>query len=230
MKKSYFYIAALVLVACAIVAVISFSCRGTEENTAAPEAQLAADAMAFPERTVVTVEREGPATVEKTISVATLQDGLKEMGILITEEYYFTEVVSYSSVKEFLGMKIDATETTYLVGYDGVVTAGVDFTAITVEADEENRVITVHIPAATVQNTVVDTGSFTLYSEKQGWWNPASAADYNASLKELETNARGKALEKGLLTRADENAQKLICNFIRSFAEAADYTVVIAGK
>jgi hypothetical protein len=41
-------------------------------------------------------------TVNTTISADVIQDGLKDMGELATEEYYFKEVVSYSSIKQFL--------------------------------------------------------------------------------------------------------------------------------
>lgn len=226
-KKQIFYLVLLVLIVLATLAVV-FIFNGKTAPQEAQEAQLASELMAFPDRTVTTVEHDGPEANKKTISVATVEDGLRKMGVLITGEYYFTEAISYSNVKSWLGFDIAATETSYLVTYDGVVTAGLDFAAVTVTLDEENLLCTVTLPAARIRNVDIDTESFTLVSEKSGVFNPLSASDYNSSLKELEANAREKAAEKGLLERADENAAELVRSFVCSLVEPEGYTVVIA--
>ena len=176
---------------------------------------------------IVIKEVEKLVTVEKTIEAETIRDGLREMGFLITGEYYFTDLVSFSSVKKFLktDLVLPFTETSYLVSYDGVVSAGIDLTEARVEKDDERMRVTVHIPAASIRSTTLDLDSFTLYEEKSGLGNPLSAADFNNSLRELERSAEQKATERGLLEQADRNARTVIEKFVGSLVGDTAYTL-----
>ena len=172
------------------------------------------------------VEVEKIIEVEKNISGEVIQDGLRDMGFLVTEEYYFTEVISYSSVKKlFKTITLGITESSYLASYDGVISAGLDFEKITVEKDEETKTITIRLPKAEVKYMEIDPESFVLYSEKEGLGNKITLNDYNDSLIELEKNAEKKAVERGLLNRADENAKLVISNFVNSLVDTTGYTV-----
>ena len=84
------------------------------------------------------------------------------------------------------------------------------------------------LPPAAITDVDIDPESFLLYSEKAGLGNPISAADFNNSLIELETTAREKALERGVLTRADENAHALARNVIGALVDLNEYTLVFA--
>ena len=172
------------------------------------------------------VEVEKIIEVEKKISGDIIQDGLRDMGFLVTEEYYFTEVVSYSSVKKlFKTIKLGITESSYLASYDGVISAGLDFEKISVEKDDEERIITIRLPKSEVKYMQIDPESFVLYSEKEGLGNKISLSDYNDSLIELEKNAEKKAVDRGLLKRADDNAKLVISNFVNSLVDTSDYMV-----
>ena len=172
------------------------------------------------------VEVEKIVEVEKSISGEIIQDGLRDMGFLVTEEYYFTEVISYSSVKKlFKTITLGITESSYLASYDGIISAGLDFEKISVEKDDENKVITIRLPKSEVKYMEIDTDSFVLYSEKEGLGNKITLNDYNDSLIELEKNAKNKAVDRGLLKRADENAKLVISNFVKSLVDTSDYTV-----
>ena len=183
-----------------------------------------------PSAEVVVREREVEklVTVEKEISSEILRDGLRDMGLLVTEEYYFTEVVSYSSIKKLWNIDLGITESSYLASYDGVVTAGVDLETASVEKDEAQKRITVTLPAAEIQNVDIDPESFVLYSEKAGLGNHLSVEDFNSSLIELEQTARDKAMARGILERADDNARSLVRNLIGSLVDLGEYTLVFA--
>ena len=172
------------------------------------------------------VEVEKIIEVEKKISGDIIQDGLRDMGLLGTEEYYFTEVVSYSSVKKlFKTIKLGITESSYLASYDGVISAGLDFEKISVEKNDEERIITIRLPKSEVKYMQIDPESFVLYSEKEGLGNKISLSDYNDSLIELEKNAEKKAVDRGLLKCADDNAKLVISNFVNSLVDTSDYMV-----
>ena len=93
------------------------------------------------------------------------------------------------------------------------------------EKDDESKTITVRLPKAEVKYMEIDPESFVLYSEKEGLGNKITLNDYNDSLIELEKNAEKKAVDRGLLKRADENARLVIANFVTSLVDTADYTV-----
>ncbi len=179
---------------------------------------------------VVRKEVEKIVRVEKEVTAEVIQDGLNDVGLLVTEEYYFTEVVSFSSIKKlFKKLELGITESSYLASYDGVVTAGIDFSGITVSKDDELHVVEVRLPEAEILNVDIDPESFVLYAEKTGLGNPLSAADFNQSLVELEDTAREKAVSRGVLDRAEQNARTVIENFVAGLVDAAEYSVRIVS-
>lgn len=224
-EKIYIILIALFAVAGAAVLIFGLSARRAQEPASAP----APTAQVTVKEVEKLVEVEKIVEVEKEISAESIEDGLNDMGVLLTGEYYFTEVVSFSSIKKFLSTDINLpfTESAYLASYSGVVNAGIDFSAVTVEKDDEAKHITVHIPKAEIQNIDIDPNSFELYSEKVGLGNPFSAEDFNNSLIELENTAGTKAVERGLLDRADENAETLIESFIGGLVDRALYSLEI---
>ncbi|MCR5074061.1 MAG: DUF4230 domain-containing protein [Clostridiales bacterium] len=229
MKKSgkKFYAVLIVIIAAAILGIVIFwlirgGSQKVSEQVPVPKPSTGSFVPAAPKL----------IEIEKEISVDTVEDGLRDMGILITDEYYFTEVVSFSSVKKFFktDIKLAFTESSYLAGYDGVITAGPDFTATKVEKDEAAKTVTVILPKSQIRNVDIDPDSFKLFSEKQGFTNPLSASDFNSSLIELENTARQKALEKGILQRADENAVAIVTNFIGNLIDMSVYHVKVVTE
>ena len=164
--------------------------------------------------------------VEHQVTAEELSAGLNDMGRLITAEYYFTAVASASTqLAPILGIKLGFTESSFLASYDGVITAGIDFSLIRVEKDEERGRVTVTMPPAAILNVDIDPDSFQLYSETTSIFTDITAEDYNNALLELEATEREKALARGILENADENARKLVRSFIESLLDPAEYAV-----
>lgn len=163
---------------------------------------------------------------EEEISVDTLEEDIRDMGLLITQEYMFTDAVSQSKVKTLFSLTLGFTESSYLATYDGTVTAGIDFSAISVIPDRQGKTVSIVMPKASIQNVDIDPASFVLYSEKNGLGNPLSVSDFNGSLIELEEKARERALERGILEQADENARQIIETFIGRFPELRDWSIL----
>ncbi len=212
--KNKLYLALIGLVLAATAGVVVGYLRSR------PAAPLPA-AAAAPEVVVREKEVEKIIEVEKEITAEIIEDELKDVGLLITEEYYFTEVVSYTSNKTLWHFDIPFTESAYLASYEGVVTAGVDFSMIGVQKNDETSSIVVSIPAAVILNVDIDPESFILYEEKTGLGNPVSVRDFNDSLVELENTARLKARERGVLDQADENARRMIRSLITGLVDSS---------
>ena len=163
--------------------------------------------------------------VEKEITSSVIEDGLRDIGVLVTQEYYFTDVISFSSVKKLFRVEVPFTETSYLASYDGVVTAGIDFGKVRVVKDDAAGKIVVTLPPAEILNVDVDPETFELYSERTGLGNPLSVEDFNNSVVTLENSMREKALAKGLLAKADENARSVVRHFIAGLVDMSRYTI-----
>ena len=212
----------LVLLAVIVVAILALLIWHAVAGGAEPAAQpvIPAEGYTNTQRPVKFVE------VEKTISTEMISEKLNDVGLLVTEEYLFTEVVSYSSIKKLWNIDLGFTETSYLAGYDGTVTAGIDFSQISVSKDDEQRKITVYLPRPQLLGVDIDPKSFRLYSEKEGLWNRLTVTDFNDSLIELEDNARAKAVEKGILERAGANARLVVENLIGSLVDTEEYGII----
>ena len=209
-NQIYIGITVLALVV-AIVLSLDFSARRKAEREEAAQ-------------TVTTIkEKEKKDRAVITVNTKTIQDGLVNMGFLVTQEYYFTQIETYSKDKNILFVIPTTSGFTY--SYDGAVMAGVDFAQIKIETDADRKFITVKMPASEIQAVTIDKDTFKIYSEKDSLWNPLKLEDYNVSLVEFENAAKEKALASGILTRSDEQARSLVRQFISSLPGTAAYTV-----
>lgn len=226
-------IAVLIL---AIIGVVIWGIAGLFTADTAPEPEPP-PAVPTPEVIIREKEVERIVEVERTVTASMLRDGLNDVGRLITQEYFFTEVISHSTM---LNLNIDLkilqineplpmSESSFLASFDGVVTAGVDFTRIEVEKDEESRTVTVKLPPAEIFNVDIDPESFQLYDEKKGLGTRIGVEDYNNAFIQLENTAADKAGARGILEKAEDNARTVVSNFIRSILGQEDYAVIFAG-
>jgi hypothetical protein len=175
-------------------------------------------------RTVTTIEEKAKRDkVLISTNTAVIKDGLSNMGVLITQEYYFTQVETYTKEKNIF--LIIPSSSGFMYSYDGAVLAGVDFEKIGVQTDEDRKVVTVDLPPSEIQAVTIDRDTFKIYSEKESIWNPLKLEDYNISLAEFEDAAKEKALGSGILERSDQQAQKLVSEFIVSLPATNGYTV-----
>ncbi len=163
-----------------------------------------------------------------------ISESLRDVGELITEEYWFTQVATYDSAKSAqlfnITFDIPLTRTRFVYSYDGVIRAGVDFSQIEVEKDDLKRLITVYLPKPYIIGSEVDFDSFELYDEQSSIFNPVSVRDVNDTNKTLLRTAEKAALDKGLLERADKNAETLLKNFLRGGYGVPEYVIRVERK
>lgn len=118
----------------------------------------------------------------------------------------------------------------YHVAYDGVVTAGIDFSKIDILIDEENKEISLKLPKSTIQDVRVDTGTMDYIFERRSYeTETVSQEAYKACLKDLKERADQ---EKDLLNMADENAQSTVKALVEPWVKDIDekYTVEVVSN
>ena len=160
---------------------------------------------------------------EVTTDFSVIEDGLRDMGFLITEEYYFEAIEQYTKDKKIAFL---TSESTFSYSYEGVVEAGVDFTGITVDVNDDEKTIEIAIPKSEIKSVSIDEDSFKKLEEKEHVWNKLKLEDYNEAQKDFKKNAKDKAMKRGILQKADENAKKVIGNFVEQLVDKSEYTIV----
>jgi hypothetical protein len=75
----------------------------------------------------------------------------------------------------------------------------------------------------------VDPDSYKFYEIKNNILNPISPEDYAVSFADLIHKEEERAVEEGLLEKADANAEKILKNFISSY-NSDSYKIIIKKK
>ena len=206
-----FYIG-VILICAALSVILCVSFVSNKEET--PE----------PQKTVTEKpEKEKKDRVLISTSSEMIRQGLSDLGVLITQEYYFTQVEKYTKDKTVFFFFPSSAESIF--SYDGSVMAGVDFTKVHVETDVDKQIIKVMLPASEIKFVNIDRNTFQIYSEKDSLWNPLNMEDYNISMIDFENKAKEKALESGILERSDNQAKRLVTEFIKSLPNTSEYKV-----
>ncbi len=169
-----------------------------------------------------------PFVKEKvTVSVRVIEDGLQNVGKLVTQEYYFTLSENYEK-KVSAGLLSSTAYTVF--SYDGVVNAGIECDDIRVRRDEEKKLIYVTIPRAEILDVVIDYDSFQEIDSKQGIWSKIKLSDINKAMQELVKKAELNALEKGVLKKADENAELVLERLVKDIIESSEYDIIFEHR
>lgn len=176
-------------------------------------------------------EEQGIVTESIDISGETIRAGMRDIGELATEEYWFTQVQTFDSTKSAqlfnITFDIPLTHTRFIYSYDGVIKAGIDFTQAEVEKDDLKRLITVKLPKAYILSSEIDYDSFELYDEQNSIFNPIRVNDVSDTNREMLRAAEKDAIAKGMLERADKNAEELVKNFLRGGYDVLQYAIKI---
>ncbi len=156
--------------------------------------------------------------------------GLKDMGELVTQAGYFTNVQSSTSTRQLFGMDIPFTTSKYIYSYDGVVKAGLDFAGIEVQVDDANRIVTVLLPEIEILDVNIDNDSLKIYDESQSIFTPLHISDVNEAQIELKEQVRQTAIDNGILEEAEKNARTIIGGFLSGTMDLKNYTIQFEAK
>ena len=147
--------------------------------------------------------------LNKEERVDNLKASIEDIGDLVTDEYNYTDILTYKDSLTLMDMKIPFTDKSYIIKYNGYIKAGVDLSKAVVKDIKETSVV-LDVPVATITDSVLDEKSMVILDQKNNIFNPLDLGDYQDTLKK-ELNARElKAKKDGLLERAQDNADKIL--------------------
>ena len=158
-----------------------------------------------------------------SITTKSTKFGLEDVGELITQTAYLTEVDEISKYSQVFKKKIPLTQSRQIFSYDVQVDASVDFSKITL--DEGIDKITVKLPHAKVYKATLDEDSLHVFLDSGSLFTRIKLEDQGDARKKMQENAIKDAEANGLLEAADKNAKRLISSMIKSNNKYKDYEI-----
>ena len=159
----------------------------------------------------------------KKIDASVIESTLNDISEMSTVEYNYTNMALMENHKEFYGWTLPFTTSKFIITYDGSIKAGIDFSKVTIDVNENT--ITVTLPDAKILSHTIDYDSLQVMDEKYSVFNKITIDDYNSFYADQSKAMEQKAIEKGLLAEAKVNAQAIIRTAILEVA-GDTYTVV----
>lgn len=167
--------------------------------------------------------------IAPVINLDTINKEIHEIGELATVEYMYTNAAVFSQSKHakiFKEFEIPFTEKTFTAKWDGVIKAGVDISKINIDLDEKTKVITVLLPPAEILSHDIDEDSYEILNESNNKFNPLTIHDKVSFDAATEKEMKEKAINNGILDKAQASAEKIICNIITGSAGVTeDYQI-----
>lgn len=145
-----------------------------------------------------------------TISKSTLQKVL-EISELSTVDYNYNATATQYD---------DENKPMYYVAYEGSVTAGIDFSAIEFDIDEQEKTVDINLPQIAIHNVKVDMGTMEyIFVNKKYETEVVSQQAYKLCLKDLKSRIEGESV---LYDTAKANAISTVKALLEPWIETVD--------
>lgn len=151
-----------------------------------------------------------------------LHQEIEQIGELATVSYYYTNMGKFEDALKFFVHDVPFTTKSFILSYDGTIKAGIDLSEI--EINISDTVITLSVPPAKILSHDVDMDSVIFYDEKNSIFNGISAEDVTKFLGNQQELMEEKAINNGLLMKAEENTQQVLKTLLNNFIKVNDET------
>lgn len=144
---------------------------------------------------------------------------------LSTVEYFYTNMGRYENQLDFYGWQVPFTTKRFIVSYDGVIKAGIDLSELKVSIS--GGTIVVALPPAKILSHEIPEESIEVFDETRNIFNQIAIEDYTGFVADQRADVEQKAVEKGLLTQADEKARSAVENLLALMPGMERYTLTV---
>lgn len=157
-----------------------------------------------------------------------LEEQLTAMQELVTQKYFYRNADKRESSQTWIfNWERPFSGKSILITYDGVIKAGIDFSKIQIDVNENTRTISVKLPASKITDNNIPQETIDVVEVKNGLFNDVTFDDYNNFIAEQKIVMEQKAIEQGLLTSADQEAKDLIKSFLSLIPGIDTYTLIV---
>lgn len=230
LKKKLISIAILIAVVLLAIAAAWISGRVAAKKNS--EAEITAlKAMIEEKDNQIQELNENPIVVNPIspkIELDILHSKMSEIAELATMEYLFTDSAKFTDSKEIEKWKINIpfTQKSFILKWDGVIKAGVNLDLVTISVNEDEKKIVVSVPQAEILSYEIDNNSIEVLDEKNNIFNPITVEDKIKFDSKTEDAMTERAIENGLLEKAQTNAENILSRILLSDpAIVAYYTI-----
>lgn len=173
---------------------------------------------------------EMPVSTEQIrpeVNLINLKTQIVDIGELASVEYIFSNTSRFKDAETTKKGKTKwGTEKSFLVECDGVIKAGIKLEAIIMEVKEQEKKILIYLPEAEILSYEIDEDSVKVLEEESGIFTEITVEDkvkFDADVKE---SMKSRAIENGILEKAQKNAEAIIERIVTADAAIRDeYTV-----
>jgi hypothetical protein len=166
------------------------------------------------------------APVAPQINLDTIYSEIVDIGELATVEYLFTDAAKYSDSMQYNDWNIPFTEKSFVLKWNGVIKAGMILEDVDITVDEEAGKITVSMPPAQILSYIVDRDSIEVLDERDSIFNSITIDDKMKFDATTEEAMRQRAIDNGLLDKAQKNAQDIIRRLLTANPAVGDAYVI----
>lgn len=149
-------------------------------------------------------------SVSAEINMDVINMEIKKIGELATMEYMYTNAARFSDAKQIKDWNIPFTEKSFILKWDGSIKAGIDVSKITTTLDKASRVLIVYLPRAEILSHETYAESIEVLDENDNVFNPIRIEDKVLFDAETKQAMELRAVENGLLEKAQKNAEQVI--------------------
>lgn len=159
---------------------------------------------------------ENPTTMTSDL----LSQQIQSISELASVEYNYTNMGKFENQATFYGWKVPFTTKSFIISYDGVIKAGIDMSQVNVKV--KNKKIQITMPKAKILSHEIDEKSIEVFDETKNIFNQISITDYHQFAIDQKEKMEDNVKQKGLLTDAQDKAQKTIETFVKSSYQLSD--------
>lgn len=167
--------------------------------------------------------------VEESIPVITrndLEEQISSLSELVTTKYFYRNATQKDDDKTWLwGWTMPFSDTSLLATYDGTITTSIDLKEIKFSISQQNRTITIIMPKSKIFDHNIPQETINVLSVKDNLFNKITFNDYNKFISAEKDVMEDIAVERGLLTQADEDARAVIEAFLNTVPGINTYTL-----
>ena len=164
----------------------------------------------------------------------TIREQFSDLGELVAIEYIYTNADQYENQNQVTVFKwevdVPFTAKSFLLSYDGRIKAGVALANVQVNIHDNAHTITVTLPPAEITSHEIFEDNIRVFNEKDGIFNRITVENYADFIGGQKTVMEQRAIDLGLLTSADKNAQTVLRSLLSSLPGMEDYRLTITTR
>lgn len=143
--------------------------------------------------------------------------GFKDVGELVTQEWYGRILQDSSKDRKiFNKISVPFTESRIIFSLDVEVTAGLNFKEIEQDISEDGKTVTITLPKAKIYKYYQVPNTFNSYLDDESWFTNINSKERHDLEDAVVEKGKEKALEAGLLEKADKNAKTIIEQMVKA--------------